>query len=104
MRDLENKGLTGDSCVPAELAGHDWEGVYPRIISFFAHRRRAEADDLAQETIVRALKWLSCEGNTIEGPDGFVKFVYGCARNVLLEQYRRERERPQLQLPADEIK
>src|ERR1041385_8645777 len=104
MKDLENKGPTDVSGAPAELAGHDWEGVYPRIVSFFAHRRCAEADDLAQETVARALKWLHCEGNAIEGPDGFVKFVYGCARNVLLEHYKREREHSQRQVPLDEIK
>jgi RNA polymerase sigma factor (sigma-70 family) len=101
---LDSKSQTVISRVPAALAHHDWAGVYPRILSYFVHRRRAEADDLAQETFARALKWLSCEGNTIKGPDGFVKFVYGCARNVLLEQYKRERDQAQRQIPMDEMK
>jgi RNA polymerase sigma factor (sigma-70 family) len=98
---LDNESTSDSHRLSAEIARHDWDDVHPRIVSFFAHRRCAEADDLAQETMMRVLKWLNCEGNSIEGPDGFVRFVHGCARNVLLEHHRKERERSQRELPMD---
>jgi RNA polymerase sigma factor (sigma-70 family) len=98
--DLENQDPTGNYRIPAEHAGYDWESIHSRIVAFFAHRWRMDADDLAQETMVRVLKRLG-EGQVINGPDGFVKFVHGCARNVLHE-HRRERERSQMEVAVDE--
>ena len=53
--------------------------------------------------MMRAIKWLSSKEHTIEGPDGFVKFLHGCARNILLEQYRKDGERAQRELPIEEV-
>jgi RNA polymerase sigma factor (sigma-70 family) len=92
-----------DFVFPPDLVQYDWEGAHARILSFFAHRRCLEADDLTQETLMRAIRWLSSEGNSINGEDGFVKLLYGFARNVLLEHYRRQNEHVRRELPIDDI-
>jgi RNA polymerase sigma factor (sigma-70 family) len=79
----------GETPVPAGSAGHDWEAARRTLIFYFSRRGRATPEDLAQETITRVVIWLQGESHAIEGPDGFMKAIYGFARNVLLEDNKR---------------
>jgi len=80
-----------DAASAAGLAHYDWKSARQRLIFFFSRRGSSAAEDLAQETIARVMIWLNRGEHTIEGEGGFEKTIYGFARNVLLEQGKRNR-------------
>src|SRR5690349_11571693 len=67
--------------------------IQGRLVSYFVHRGRADAENLASEVIARAYQRLAT-GTPLEYDDP-VRFVYGIARNVNLEASREETRRAQ---------
>ncbi len=64
-----------------------------KLITYFNLRGRSDAEDLADETIMRGWKKLS-EGTALTAPLG--AFMFGIARLVLLEAIRRGKDIEQL--------
>jgi RNA polymerase sigma factor (sigma-70 family) len=71
---------------------YDWKGARRALVFYFSRRGLANAEDLAQETLKRMLDWLERGGNIV-GKDGFMKLVFGFARNVRSED-RHAGQRP----------
>lgn len=84
---------------PNPLPDYDWELAREKLVFYFSRRGLMNAEDLAQETLTRLVKWLR-EGNQIAGKDGFMKTVFGFARNVRLEGVK-EGARTAEELPED---
>jgi DNA-directed RNA polymerase specialized sigma24 family protein len=67
------------------------EGAYRtmriRLIQYFERRRCPQAEDLADESVMRLLAWVARHGT----PSDVVKLVFGIARNVLAENSRAAR-------------
>ncbi len=82
---------------------HDWSSelrdaeqyrrLREKLITYFNRRGRSDAEDLADETIMRGWKKLA-EGATLTAPLG--AFLYGIARNVLREKIEEEKGIDQL--------
>jgi DNA-directed RNA polymerase specialized sigma24 family protein len=82
---------------------HDWSSelrdaeqyrrLREKLITYFSRRGRSDAEDLADETIMRGWKRLA-EGATLTAPLG--AFLYGIARNVLREKIGEENRLDQL--------
>lgn len=75
-----------------ETAGDQYELIRLKLVKFFEVRMCPEPDDLADETIDRVARRVG-DGETIRSPD-LMPYVYGVARNVLLEVWKRERRVP----------
>lgn len=75
-----------------ETAGDHYELIRLKLVKYFEVRMCAEPDDLADETIDRVARRVA-EGETIRSPE-LMRYVYGVARNVLLEEWKRERRFP----------
>ena len=75
-----------------ETAGEQYELARLKLVKYFEARSCPEPDDLADETIDRVARRLA-GGETIRSPE-FMRYIYGVARNVLLEQWKRERRSP----------
>ena len=73
----------------------DLEAQYDKIYRYCYHRlgSRELAEDVTQETFLR---WLSAEGYREQGRA--LRYLYTVARNLCIDQYRRERPEP---LPDD---
>ncbi len=71
----------GDSDAASELIGRHYDGV----VRFFRTKARAEMDDLIQQTFLRC----ASARDNYAGRGSFRAFVFGIARNVLLEYIRR---------------
>ena len=69
------------------LAGEEYERLRFRLITFFAGRNCRFPEDLADETINRVV--LKIGGEVVENK---MAYVYGFARNVLLESYRQTKD------------
>lgn len=76
-----------------------YEALIPRLRKFFAWRRCASPEDLAQEVLVRGLRRLS-EG--IEIQPNPAHYFFGIARLVLHEERRRSAREPGA-LPDDAV-
>ena len=68
-------------------AGEAYERLRFRLITFFAGRNCRFPEDLADETINRVV--LKIGGEVVENKTAY---VYGFARNVLLESYRQTKD------------
>jgi DNA-directed RNA polymerase specialized sigma24 family protein len=71
-----------------ESAGEQYEVVRLKLVKYFELRMCAEANDLADETINRVARRLA-GGERIASPE-VMRYVYGVARNVLLESWKSE--------------
>jgi len=71
-----------------EAAGEQYELVRLKLVKYFELRMSANPDDLADETIDRVARRLA-GGERIESPE-VMRYVYGVARNVLLESWKNE--------------
>lgn len=72
-----------------ETAGDHYELIRLKLLKYFEVRMCSEPDDLADETIDRVARRLA-DGETIRSPE-MMRYVYGVARNVLLEEWKRGR-------------
>jgi len=82
-----------------EAAGEQYELVRLKLVKYFELRMSANPDDLADETIDRVARRLA-GGERIESPE-VMRYVYGVARNVLLESWKNElRQKKSAFVPA----
>jgi len=75
-----------------ETAGDQYELIRLKLVKYFEVRMCPEPDDLADETIDRVARRVA-DGETIRSPE-LMRYVYGVARNVLLEDWKRQRRLP----------
>ena len=66
--------------------------MFPRLVTYFRLRHAGDPEDLAQETVMRALGKVKDPRTKITVP--LPAYVYGIARNVWLESLRGGRETP----------
>ena len=68
----------------------------PKMVKGYFSKRvnHADADDLSQETVVKA--WLNCE--SLKDPVKVSSWVWGIARRQLIDHYRRERRVQKVEL------
>jgi RNA polymerase sigma factor (sigma-70 family) len=82
-----------------EQAGHKYEAIRRGLIAIFNFRGCSGAEDLADETINRAIRQLpSIEGSYQGDP---VKYIQGIARYVALEYFNRQAKREAGPPPED---
>jgi RNA polymerase sigma factor (sigma-70 family) len=74
-----------------EQAGRKYEAIRRGLIALFNYRGCSTAEDLADETINRAIRQLSSIEDTYEGDP--VKYIHGIARFVALEYFNRQVKR-----------
>ena len=89
--------LLGDTRVRAE---ERYDRLLQKLIRFFATQLCGDPEELASETITRACRAIS---SGLELTSRFETFLFGVAKNVALEDYRR-RQKADLaleELPAD---
>jgi DNA-directed RNA polymerase specialized sigma24 family protein len=77
-----------------EAAGEQYELVRLKLVKYFELRMCANPDDLADETIDRVARRLA-GGEQIESPE-VMRYVYGVARNVLLESWKNEQRQKKI--------
>ncbi len=70
----------------AEMAGVEYERLRFRLINFFANRNCRFAEELTDETINRVILKIGAEN-----VENKMAFIYGFARNILLESFRKEK-------------
>jgi DNA-directed RNA polymerase specialized sigma24 family protein len=80
-----------------EAAGEQYELVRLKLVKYFELRMSAHPDDLADETIDRVARRLA-GGERIESPE-VMRYVYGVARNVLLESWKNEQRQKKIGYP-----
>ena len=83
-----------------EAAGEQYELVRLKLAKYFELRMSASPDDLADETIDRVARRLA-GGERIESPE-VMRYVYGVARNVLLESWKSEQRLKKVDYPPVE--
>ena len=81
-----------------ERAGEQYELVRLKLVRYFEFRLCDEPDALADDTIDRLARRLA-GGERIDAPH-IMPYVYGVARNVLLESWKKSERRRQTLLPA----
>jgi RNA polymerase sigma factor (sigma-70 family) len=74
-----------------EQAGRKYEAIRRGLIAIFNSRGCSAAEDLADETINRAIRQLSSIEGSYEGPPA--KYIHGIARFVALEYFNRQAKR-----------
>src|SRR6266508_987851 len=74
-----------------ESAGEQYELVRLKLVRYFELRMCPNPDDLADEAIDRVARRLA-EGERIASPE-IMRYVYGVARNVLLESWKTQTRR-----------
>lgn len=79
--------------VDIEVAAEKYEAIRRRLILYFECRKRLAAEDLADETITRVIK-KNDEGVHI---DDVMRYCYGVARIVLLEDFVKTRRHDSVQ-------
>jgi DNA-directed RNA polymerase specialized sigma24 family protein len=72
-----------------DISQEMWTQAVQVLIVFFRHHGVTDADDLAQETLLRILQ--RNDSFPFEKEEDFPKVCYGFARNVLLENRRKIR-------------
>jgi DNA-directed RNA polymerase specialized sigma24 family protein len=77
-----------------EAAGEQYEVVRLKLVKYFELRMSANPDDLADETIDRVARRLA-GGERIESPE-VMRYVYGVARNVLLESWKNDQRQKKI--------
>jgi RNA polymerase sigma factor (sigma-70 family) len=82
-----------------EQAGRKYEAVRRGLIAIFNSRGCLTAEDLADETINRAIRQLSEIEDTYEGDPA--KYIHGIARFVALEYFNRQVKRYGGPVPED---
>jgi RNA polymerase sigma-70 factor (ECF subfamily) len=80
-QDLYAAWIGGDRAAGATLT----ERHFPAIERFFAHKTSTGADDLVQQTFLRAVQ----APKEFRGDGSFRAFLFGIARNVLFEHIRK---------------
>jgi len=76
----------GDLKTIEQLCTSTWETIYKFI--YFKVQNREEAEDITQETYVKALSYLQKNSNKIDKQIGFLKTI---ALNVLRDQWRKNK-------------
>ena len=82
-----------------EQAGRKYEDIRRGLITLFNFRGCSAAEDLADETINRAIRQLSSIEGSYEGDPA--KYLHGIARFVALEYFNRQAKRFGGPLPED---
>ena len=82
-----------------EQAGRKYEAIRRGLIAIFNRRGCSAAEDLADETINRAIRQLSSIEGSYEGDPA--KYLHGIARFVALEYFNRQAKRFGGPLPED---
>jgi len=77
-----------------EAAGEQYQIVRLKLVKYFELRMSSNPDDLADETIDRVARRLA-GGERIEAPE-VMRYVYGVARNVLLESWKNEQRQKKI--------
>jgi RNA polymerase sigma-70 factor (ECF subfamily) len=95
LRGLVERIAAGDPAADAELAHRFDQRI--QVMMTVRTRDRETARDLAQESMIAALGAL--RKNQLREPERLAGFVYGIARNVLNNYFRRRRAQP----PAVEL-
>ena len=85
---LLNAWKAGDRQAGARL----FERHYPSVLRFFHNKTGAEARDLIQRTFLRCLE----ARDRIDAGSSFRAYLFGIARNVLLEHFRSARRQGEL--------
>lgn len=85
IKDLQKK-KDGDLKNIEELCSSTWEPLYRFI--YFKVQNREEAEDIIQETYIKAIDYLQKNSNKIDKHIGFLKTV---ALNVLRDQWRKNK-------------
>jgi DNA-directed RNA polymerase specialized sigma24 family protein len=80
-----------------EAAGVQYEMVRLKLVKYFELRLSFNPDDLVDETIDRVAKRLA-GGERIASPE-VMRYVYGVARNVLLESWKSEQRQKKISYP-----
>jgi DNA-directed RNA polymerase specialized sigma24 family protein len=75
-----------------ERAGEKYESIRKRLIIYFEGRKRRRAEELADRTIIRVIQKHD-EGTQI---DDVMRYSYGVARNILLEDIENVRREDKL--------
>lgn len=68
-----------------DAAGERYERIYRMLATFFAARRRGDANSLADETINRVMRQVVVAKESVENAEAYCR---GVANNVLRESYR----------------
>jgi RNA polymerase sigma factor (sigma-70 family) len=82
-----------------EQAGQKYEAIRRGLITLFSCRGCAPAEDLADDTINRAIRQLPSIEGSYEGDPA--KYIYGIARFVALQYFNRETRRDGGSVPED---
>jgi DNA-directed RNA polymerase specialized sigma24 family protein len=77
-----------------EAAGEQYEVVRLKLVKYFELRMSANPEEVADETIDRVARRLA-GGERIESPE-VMRYVYGVARNVLLESWKNEQRQKKI--------
>lgn len=90
MPEIENsqKADDGDFKSVEEICSATWEPLYRFI--YYKVQNREEAEDITQETYVRAISYL--QGGRIK-PDKYIGFLRTVALNVLRDLWRKNKRR-----------
>lgn len=90
MLDIDklNKAQEGDLKCIEEICTETWEPLYRYI--YFKVQNREEAEDITQETYVKALSYL--QKNSI-GVDKYIAFLKTVALNILRDKWRKNKRR-----------
>lgn len=79
------------------------EEMYPRLhraMKAFAAGSNIDVEDILQETFLTAYKKI----DQFDGDSSLYTWLYAIARNMILDEFRREKKAPdQVQTPADEF-
>ncbi|HHV28920.1 RNA polymerase sigma factor [Acetivibrio mesophilus] len=86
--DTFKKAQDGDLKSVEEICSSTWEAVYRFI--YYKVQNRQEAEDITQETYVKALSHLQKNSVKIEQYTGFLKTV---ALNILRDKWRKKKRR-----------
>lgn len=87
-RELFEKALDGDRQSIERICSETWEPVYRFV--YYKVQNRAEAEDITQETFVRALA--SKQANFL-GPEKYIGFLRTIAFNIIRDRWRKDRRR-----------
>jgi RNA polymerase sigma-70 factor, ECF subfamily len=84
--DRNIKAQEGDSVFLEELCSSSWEHVYRFI--YFKVQNREEAEDITQETFVKAISYLRKSNVKI---DNYISFLKAISLNVLRDKWRKHK-------------
>jgi RNA polymerase sigma factor (sigma-70 family) len=104
---LQEQRVVGADAAPERLlrlldpnparASERYDRIFQKLVRFFATQFCTDPEDLAGETIIRACRAVSAG---LELTCQFETFLFGVAKNIALEDYRR---RQKADLPLEEL-